>query len=148
MHLSSPAFENQQTIPKIYTCDGQHISPPLVIDDVSPFAKSLAIIMKDSDAPGGTGTHWTLWNIPAKNMTLKEGMVPDRAIEGVTSFDKSGYNGPCPPKGTGVHHYRFTLYALKRMLPLDDAATVAEVEKAMEEHILECATLVGLYSKD
>jgi len=149
MKLSSPAFENQQYIPEKYTCDGQNISPPLVIDDVTPFAKSLAIIMEDPDAPSGIFTHWTMWNIPAKNMTLEESMVPGNAIEGITSLNQLGYGGPCPPKGTGVHHYRFKLYALEQQaLMLDETATIEELEDAMESHILECVTLVGLYSKD
>lgn len=148
MKLSSPVFENQQHIPTKYTCDGPNVSPPLRIDDVSPFATSLVLIMDDPDAPGGTFTHWTMWNMPAKNMPMEEGTIPTGAIEGITSFNQPGYGGPCPPKNTGVHHYRFKLYAIDTTLPLDDTATVEEITNAIEGHVLESCSLVGLYTKD
>jgi len=148
MKLTSPAFENQGFIPRIYTCDGPNVSPPLVIEDISPFAKSLTLIMDDPDAPSGTFTHWTVWNLPPTHMILEEGILPLEAIEGITDFHEPGFNGPCPPLGTGVHHYRIKLYALNTTLTLHPTSTVDALEVTISDHILETCILVVLYTRD
>jgi phosphatidylethanolamine-binding protein (PEBP) family uncharacterized protein len=73
---------------------------------------------------------------------LHIGEFPAQAMNGA---HKAGYIGPCPP--TGVHHYHFMVYALDTRLDLGDQAGKAELEKAMEGHILAQGDLVGLYKK-
>src|SRR5690242_10641809 len=51
MTISSPAFENNQTIPRIYTCDGQNINPSLIFSNIPQGTTSLALIVDDPDAP-------------------------------------------------------------------------------------------------
>jgi Raf kinase inhibitor-like YbhB/YbcL family protein len=63
MNVSSPAFDHNQPIPPRFTCDGENISPPLEFSEVPDKAKSLALVMDDPDAPGGTFVHWLVWNI-------------------------------------------------------------------------------------
>ncbi|MFH0987483.1 MAG: YbhB/YbcL family Raf kinase inhibitor-like protein, partial [Patescibacteria group bacterium] len=101
--LKSSAFENNSSIPQKYTCDGENISPPLTISGEPQEAKDLVLILEDPDAPQGTFTHWTIWNIPLGIKEIEEGMAPEGAIEGQTDFGEIGYGGPCPPSGT--HRY-------------------------------------------
>ena len=144
--IESPSFGNNEMIPSKYTCDGQNINPPLKISGVSNTAKSLVLIMDDPDAPMGTWVHWTIWNINPKITEILENNVPENAVEGITSFKKPGYGGPCPPSGT--HRYFFKLYALDTMLELNSKASASDIEKAMEGHILDSAELIGLYKRN
>ena len=142
--LSSSAFENNGTIPSVYTCDGTGISPPLVISNVPINTQSLALIVEDPDAPIGTVTHWAVWNISPQKSKFVEGEKIDFP-QGVNVFGTIGYKGPCPPSGT--HRYFFKLYALDAVLDLVSGSTKDDLLKAMNNHILEQATLMGKYSK-
>src|ERR1700730_4851378 len=74
--LTSAAFNEGQTIPRPYTCDGVNISPPLEWSGVPKTAKTLAIVCEDPDAPGGTWVHWVIYNLPADNIGLVENLPP------------------------------------------------------------------------
>jgi len=143
--LTSSAFSHNENIPKQYTCDGENINPPLTISAIPMNAKSLALIVDDPDAPAGTWFHWLIWNITPETKEIPEGSVPDRAMEGTTSFGKPGYGGPCPPAGT--HRYFFKLYALDTVIGLDNKATVTELEREMQGHSVAQTQLVGRYSR-
>jgi len=146
MFISSPAFKHNGLIPKKYTCDGGDINPPLYISGVPASAtKSLALIVDDPDAPVGTWVHWTLWNITPQTAEIPENSAPLGAFEGTTDFGRPGYGGPCPPSGT--HRYFFKLYALDILLTLPSTARKADVEKAMQGHIMDKAELIGLYKR-
>ncbi len=146
MQITSPAFTDQQSIPNKFTCDGDNINPPLEFKDMPAAAKSLALIVDDPDAPVGTWTHWTLWNIGPTTHVLSENSVPEGAIQGKTSSGQNVFGGPCPP--TGTHHYFFKLYALDNKLDLPSYSTVDKLTEAMQGHIIEEAQLVGLYSRN
>ncbi|MCS6907500.1 MAG: YbhB/YbcL family Raf kinase inhibitor-like protein [Anaerolineales bacterium] len=145
IELISTAFAPNGFIPKRYTCDGENLSPPLIWKNVPPETKSLAIIVDDPDAPGGTFVHWVIFNIPPEVTKFSEG---EKGIgtEGINDFRKVGYGGPCPPRGT-THRYFFKIYALDTKLNLDSTATKKDLEKAMQEHILAQGELIGRYSR-
>ena len=144
MKLSSPAFENNGTIPQEYTCDGSDISPPLTISGVPSKAVSLVLVMDDPDAPRGTFTHWLAWNIsPEKTQFVKGENL--ESPQGKTDFGSVGYGGPCPPSGT--HRYFFKFYALNSMLELKNGSSRNDLEKAMSGKIIEQTTLIGKYSR-
>ncbi|MEW6116632.1 MAG: YbhB/YbcL family Raf kinase inhibitor-like protein [Nitrospirota bacterium] len=145
LKLSSPVFKDNSPIPSKYTCDGNDVNPPLVIENVPSNAKSLVLIVDDPDAPMGTWVHWVVWNIEPKTKEIKEHSLPKGAIQGINDFKKHDYGGPCPPSGT--HRYFFKLYALDATLNLPSSARKADVEKAMKGHIISQGQLVGLYSK-
>jgi hypothetical protein len=140
--VTSPAFDHNKMIPRKYTCDGEDVNPALKIDDIPEQAKSLVLIVDDPDAPMGTWDHWIVWNIPPKNM-IGEHSVP--GAEGLNSFGKHSYGGPCPPSGT--HRYFFKVYALDTLLNMASNSRKKDVEKAMKEHVLTKGELVGLYSR-
>ncbi|RJQ37009.1 YbhB/YbcL family Raf kinase inhibitor-like protein [Candidatus Microgenomates bacterium] len=144
MKITSPAFENNQKIPSVNSCDGKGVNPPLVFEDVPENAKSLALIVEDPDAPGGTFIHWVVFNIDPKVRKIDEGSVPSGAVEGVTSSG-IGFVPPCPPSGT--HRYIFKLFALDNTLNLQKGASKEEVEQAMQGHTIEQTELIGLYGR-
>lgn len=145
--LSSPAFPHAGGIPAVYTCDGEDRSPPLQWTGAPDGTKGYTLIMDDPDAPGGTFTHWVLFNIPATRSDLAEGFRPGQVgTSGRNSFGRLGYGGPCPPSGT--HRYFFTLHALDvQSLSLPEAAGRVDVERAMNGHIIGRAQLMGTYAR-
>lgn len=145
MRIASKAFQNGGPIPPKYTCDGLDVNPPLSVFDVPKNAESIVLVVDDPDAPRGTWTHWTVWNINAGASEFKENALPDGGTEGVTSSGKPGYGGPCPPSGT--HRYFFKLYALDSSLTIDSKADIGQLENAMEGKVIEKAELVGLYKR-
>jgi Raf kinase inhibitor-like YbhB/YbcL family protein len=148
--LTSPAFTNNGNIPAKYTCDAgaQNPSPALSWSGAPAGTKSFALIMHDPDAPMAGGfTHWVLFDIPSSTSALPEAFQPGSVgVSGTSGFRRQGYGGPCPP--SGVHHYHFMLSALDvASLGLQAGATKADVEKAMQGHVLGTAELVGLYQR-
>ena len=151
MQVTSTAFKEGQSIPRQYTCDGVNISPPLEWNGVPKSAKTIAIIADDPDAPPGTWVHWVLFNLPAENIGLVENLPTTESLkaggfQGNNDFQKIGYGGPCPPSGT--HRYFFKVYALDNELPLKAGATKADIEKAMQGHIVAQTQLMGTYSRE
>jgi len=143
MEVTSPAFKNMQPIPAKYTCDGNNISPPIDVSGAPDGAKSLALIVDDPDAPMGTWVHWVVWNLPVKNMP--ENKLEFGGIQGMNSFGKLDYGGPCPPNGR--HRYFFKVYALDAKLDLEDGIPKTELEAAMKGHVLAEAQLIGTYER-
>lgn len=153
MKLGSAAFRDGGTIPTAHTCDGADRSPPLAWSGAPPEAKSLALICDDPDAPGKTWVHWVLFNLPATVSQLPEDVAKTEklagvggATQGITDFRRVGYGGPCPPPGK-PHRYFFKIYALDAHLPLKASATKADVERAMQGHVLAEAQLMGTYGR-
>ena len=144
MKLNSPVFENGGDIPSKYTCQGDDISPELIISDVSEKAVSLILIMDDPDAPKGTWDHWVVFNIAPNITKISEDQEPS-GVACNNSWGNTGYGGPCLPSGT--HKYFFKLYALDIELDLLQGSSKPEVESAMEGHVLENVELVGKYQK-
>ncbi len=149
--LSSTAFNNGETIPAVYSCEGRDISPPLTWSGVPEGVKSFALICVDPDAPVGDWIHWIAWNIPATKTGLKDSIPADEQTEltqGMNSWRRTGYGGPCPPGGHGPHRYYFTLYALDvDRLDLDMNAQLGDLKEAMKGHLIGTATLMGRYER-
>lgn len=144
MLIESPAFEAHQPIPKKFTCEGEDVSPPLVIQEIPKGAKSLVLIVDDPDAPRGVWVHWLAWNIDPSTGKFDEGSsVP---MQGRNDFGELDYRGPCPPKGN-PHRYFFKLYALDAKLNLPAGSDKKQLEDAMKVHILGHAELVGTYQR-
>jgi len=146
MKIESSAFNQNNPIPPQYTCDGADQAPPLKITGVPETAKAIALIMDDPDAPTKTWVHWTIWNIPAQEVLTLDGELPVGAVQGVTSFGSIGYGGPCPPSGT--HRYFFKAFALDVELDLSPDTTADGLEKAMNDHVVDKAGLLGIYSRE
>ena len=149
--LRSSAFKPQAEIPQQYTCEGADRAPPLDWKDVPKGTKSLALIVDDPDAPDPkapkmTYVHWVLYNLPPDTTGLTENAsYPPGTKQGKNDWKRTGYGGPCPP--IGRHRYYFKLYALDTVLPDLKSPTKADLEKAMEGHVLGKTELMGTYEK-
>lgn len=144
MTLTSDQFADGASIPALYTCKGQGISPPLTISGVPDSAITLALIMEDPDATIGTFDHWLVYNMPASTTVLPAASTPPGTL-GLSSSGDMHYVGPCPT--TGVHRYIFTLYALDTTLSVPAGATKKALQQAMTGHIVAQASLMGMFSK-
>jgi Raf kinase inhibitor-like YbhB/YbcL family protein len=151
--LSSPAFGPNASIPAKHTCEGDDVSPALAWSGVPPGAKSLVLIVDDPDAPDPaaprtTWVHWVLYDVPPSSTGLPEGAtaatLPAGARDGLNDWRRPGYGGPCPP--IGRHRYVHKLYALDTTLDVREP-TKADLETAMEGHILARGELVGTYQR-
>ncbi|HVR98486.1 MAG TPA: YbhB/YbcL family Raf kinase inhibitor-like protein [Thermoanaerobaculia bacterium] len=154
LNLTSPAFAPQGEIPARFTCEGEDLSPALAWTGLPDGTRSLALICDDPDAPDPaapkmTWVHWVLYDLPPSAAGLAEAIaprdLPAGTREGLNDWKRTGYGGPCPP--IGRHRYFFKLYALDAELPNLGRPTKAQLEKAMEGHVLARAELVGTYQK-
>lgn len=154
MKLGSAAFIHGGEIPARYTCEGQDRSPPLAWTGIPGTARSLVLIVDDPDAPDPeapktTWVHWVLYNLPPDLNSLTEGAgpadLPPGTREGINSWHRSGYGGPCPP--IGRHRYFHKLYALDTVLPDVRNPGKADIEAAMDGHVIAQAELIGTYRK-
>lgn len=144
--LTSEAFQDGGPIPAQYTCDGVSQSPTLLWSDPPAGTKSFALVIDDPDAPSGTFRHWGVYDIPPSarsiggNQRVGTEVYNDKGI--------TGYSGPCPPRGHGLHHYHFKLFALDTDgLGLAPSAKVADVENAARPHAIGEGELIGTYER-
>jgi Raf kinase inhibitor-like YbhB/YbcL family protein len=144
--LRSPAFEDGKPIPRRHTCEGEDVSPALEWTAPPADARSLALVVEDPDAPGGTFTHWLAWGIEPGAHGLAEGGRPPE--EGRNDFRHRGWRGPCPPTRHGPHRYVFRLVALDTTLTgLAPGAGAEDVDEAVSGHVLAAAELIGTFAR-
>ena len=149
MDIKSSAFAVGGVIPIKYTCEGDNVNMPLEFSDVPGEAKSLVMLMDDPDVPknlkpDGMFDHWVIYNMPPETRSILENSEPP-GLEGKHGAGNQGYTGPCPPDRE--HRYFFKLYALDAMLDIPAGPTKADVEAAMQGHILDQAELMARYTK-
>ena len=165
--LAEPALAFEVSLPSIMDgnwdqkflakeCEGSNLSPEVSWKDAPAGTKSFVLTMFDRDALDGFGWwHWQVLKIPASVTSLPEGAgtkagkgMPKGAVQGKADLGRTGYLGPCPDKGSGVHHYVFTLYALKTAAAETerDASPGMIVADVMRETIGK-ATVVRTYGK-
>jgi Raf kinase inhibitor-like YbhB/YbcL family protein len=153
-NLTSPAFEANGSMPIKYTCEGTSISPPLTWAGAPGTTKSFAIVVEDPDAPDPAKptrvvTHWVAYNIPATTTKLAENAsksgMPAGSAQGLNEGKKVGYMGPCPP--IGRHRYFFKLFALDTVLAGLKNPSKADLQKAIQGHVVGNAELIGTYQK-
>jgi hypothetical protein len=153
--VKSTAFVSNEPIPKKHTADGADLSPPLTWSGHPHGVKEFALICDDPDAPTPEPwVHWVLYKIPADTASLPENIekketpsTPPGAQQGQNSFHKIGYGGPAPPKGHGVHHYHFKLYALDTPIEISGPTDKKRLLNAIKGHILAEGELVGTYER-
>ena len=140
-----------------FGCSGGDKSPHLQWSGIPKGTKSFAITAYDPDAPTGSGWwHWQIVNIPmsvrelatdagnTKNMT-----VPKGSMQIQNDYGTRGFGGACPPKGHGVHHYRFTVHALSiEKLELPEDASGALAGYMINAHTIESSSIEALYKRD
>lgn len=155
MMITSEAFVDGGDMPPRLTCEGADRSPPLAWENLPEGTESVVLIVDDPDAPDPAAPrmvwdHWILYNLPPTCRGLPEGVavadLPAGTGEGINSWGRTGYGGPCPP--IGRHRYFHQLYALDIRLPAElGTPTKDDLLLAMEDHILAHTELVGTYQK-
>ncbi len=147
--VSSTAFQEAQSIPFGYSCEGVNLSPALTWGPLPEGTRSTVLIMDDPDAPVGLFVHWVLYNLPPEVSSLAEGAGsgdPAAGTAGKNSYGRSRYDGPCPPPGKS-HRYFFTIYATDLEPGLPAGLTAAEVRARIDGHILALSSLMGMYQR-
>jgi hypothetical protein len=145
--VTSPSFTEGAGIPVDHTCDGKDVMPEIVISSPPDGTKSLLLLVEDPDAPDGTFTHMTLFNLSPELRKLPSSAdLPPQAGEnarfGLNDFKNTRYSGPCPPKGE-VHRYRWRIIALDAVIKLPEGAPRSQIDEGMDQHILGEGTLTG-----
>lgn len=127
-----------------------------------------------ADQPRGQFVHWLLANLPSDRSEIAAGAYSDGVsargkrdaapsaggLQGLNDYtgwfagdadmggDYLGYDGPCPPwNDERLHHYHFRVFALDvAALDLPVSYTLADLNAAMDGHVLAEAELIGTYT--
>jgi len=156
MEIRSAGFQNNATMPRSCTAEGDNLSPPLSWSDVPAGAKSLVLIVEDIDIPiprfiMKSWVHWVVYDIPPGSPGLPQGVpgrgpVPGGGTQGRTSWQRPGWGGPNPVGGE--HRYVFRLHALDCRLGIAPRrAGKRRLLSLMAGHVLASAELTGRYRK-
>jgi Raf kinase inhibitor-like YbhB/YbcL family protein len=131
---------------------GGDVSPALSWSGVPANARSLAITMFDPDAGHDGWWHWVVVDIPVTATALAQGAgsgkLPGGARHLPNSNGNAGYHGPCPPAGSGVHHYQITLWALGEKPALEANVRPVDAGAYLEKHAIAKARLTPVYLKE
>jgi Raf kinase inhibitor-like YbhB/YbcL family protein len=150
MTLSSADIGPGATITQshIYTrCGGQNISPKLAWSGAPAGTRSLVLTVIDLDVKPALWSHWIVVDLPPSVMGLPRAAkplpTPARAIPG--NFGDAGYDGPCPPRGSGLHHYKFTIWAMPTATTtVAPNAKASAVAASLARRALDSASFVGV----
>ncbi len=154
--ISSPAFEAGGLIPAEHATTavpgGANTSIPYEWRNAPQGTKSYALVLIDRAPVARNWVHWIVHDIPASASSVAAGAspsgLPQGAKELANTFGRPGYGGPQPPPGTGKHPYEATAYALDvESLSLAPSATLQDLEKAMEGHVLGTASVTGNFGR-
>lgn len=148
MELTSPQLKPGAAIAKeqIYKrCGGENIAPQLNWSGAPAGTRSFVLTFVDTSVLPSGWSHWMAINIPANVTSLPKGGALPPGAEGLKSnFGDPFYNGPCPPAGTGVHNYEFTIFALGSAAPaIVDDSDANELNRALSSLALAKASLKG-----
>ena len=148
--LKSSAFSHGEPIPRVYSCDGENVSPPLTWTDPPAGSEALVLIMDDPDAPSGDFVHWVLYGLPAEAGSMPQAVAAeenrqDGSRQGNNGRGQIGYTGPCPPGGT--HRYFFHLYAVDNQINLAAGEAKQAVLQHIDGHVVATAELMGTFSR-
>jgi Raf kinase inhibitor-like YbhB/YbcL family protein len=153
MRLSTDALDSSGFFDPRYTCDIDNSSPELRWDTAPENVRSFALLLEDRDAGAGDSfCHWVVYHIPKEVTHLPAGIPPQDSLpngirQGLNSFGKLGYAGPCPARGGGTHRYIFRLLALREVPPLSAKLTRGQLLQALDGLVLEVAEIQGRYER-
>jgi len=150
LKVTSPSFEDGDWIPRKHSARGEDLSPPLVLEGISPDAKAIAITLDDASHPLISNyNHWVIWDIPVQNSipeAISHGPSVDslgHAVQG-KAYGKHRYKGPKPPL-KAVHTYVFTVFILDCTCGISPRSKKADLLKTMQGHVLQKSTLSGKF---
>lgn len=130
-------------------CNGGNISPALSWSGAPAATKSFVITLYDPEDGDRGWWHWVVFDIPASVTSVPQGgPMPRGATQATNDFGNKGYGGACPPAGSGVHHYQFTVWAIDvNGLPFDETADGGVFKDFLKIHALDHATITPLLQR-
>lgn len=154
--LWSPTFADGATVTDVryqgkmagnLLCKGENLAPALMWRNVPAGTRSLAMIVYDQAGFGGLGvTHFVAYGIAPSVSGFVENEIaqpPGRYVAGADSLKQGRYLGPCPPQGTGLHAYTFTLIASDvEPNALPSGLTMQELLDRLKGHQKGASTIV------
>ena len=151
MELRSPDLVEGGKVPlsQVYArCGGKNIAPALAWSGAPDSTRSFALTMIDQDVKPALWSHWVVLNLPPTTINLAKGAALPRGARVLASdFGDLGYDGPCPPAGSGLHHYRFTIWAMPKASPVPDASSAAALTAWLGHHAIASASLTATFSR-
>jgi Raf kinase inhibitor-like YbhB/YbcL family protein len=134
MTVTSPAFHDQGLIPDRYTCFGAGLSPPIHWSGVPTGTRALALLVDDAGAPVKPYVYWLVFDISPQTTEFQEGSLPPGALQAQATNGRARYNAPCPR--SGLHSYRFTVYALSQPVSQGSGASLKQVWSAVAQQAI------------
>ncbi|AIR86315.1 YbhB/YbcL family Raf kinase inhibitor-like protein [Pantoea rwandensis] len=134
------------------SCTGDNVSPALSWSNAPAGTRSFALMLTDPVGGKGLGvTHMVAYNITADRTQFAQGELSkgEGYTGGKNSPGTTSYYGPCPPVGSGIHHYNFVMVATD--LPVNQlpgGLTHDELIAKLKGHTLGAATIVGRFTND
>ena len=142
LNVTSPAFAKDGPLPKSATVEGEGRPPALAWSNVPRETKSIVVLVEDPDAPFPEPyVHWMVYGI-APNASFGE-----RYNEGKNSKLAIGFTPAEPPRGHGLHHYHFEVFALDTTTDYDPGIGRSELLEQMKGHVLGWGEVVGTYER-
>lgn len=131
---------------------GRNVSIPLSWNNPPKGTRSFAIETVDMHPVAQEWVHWFVVDIPPETGEVAEGAsgsaMPKGARELGNGFGATGWGGPAPPPGTGVHEYRTTVYALDTpTVDVPQNATIDEYRAAVVPRALATAQISGTFER-
>jgi hypothetical protein len=149
MTLTSADITAGGAIPAVHNyprCGGRNTSPQLAWSGAPAATKSFVLTMIDIDVKPSQWSHWIVMGLPAAVTSLAQGAtsLPGGAQALVSNFGDAAYAGPCPPNGSGVHHYQFTIWALPTAtLALVPDQKATDLSARLSSQALDHASFTG-----
>jgi Raf kinase inhibitor-like YbhB/YbcL family protein len=149
MTLSSGDISDGRPIPAAQIhprCGGRNLPPALFWSGAPAGTRSFALTMIDLDVTPSGWSHWLVVDLQPNVTFLARGakILPLGARGIVSNFGGTSYDGPCPPAGSGTHHYRLTVWALPiESLPLAADAKASDVTNLLDKLALDHASITG-----
>jgi Raf kinase inhibitor-like YbhB/YbcL family protein len=140
-------FTDGATLPERFTCAGQGVSPPFSWKGQPAKTKQYALLVEDSDAPGGSYVHWSLIDISAALRSIALGTTPVGSEQGANSAGDNDYAPPCPPEGEPPHRYVFAIYALDQSIQLGEGAAPEIVRQGIRERSIARGQITATFGR-
>lgn len=152
MVISTDAIGDDGVFDPRYTCDLDNSSPELRWDNVPEGTSTFALVAEDPDARNGVFIHWVIYNIPSEVRHLPAGIPPQEALpngirQGLNSYGKLGYAGPCPPFEDSAHRYIFRIFALREISGLPARLRRDDLLQTIGPSIIGEAETIGRYQR-
>jgi Raf kinase inhibitor-like YbhB/YbcL family protein len=150
LEVTTPSFGDGSPIPARHVAD-HNVSPALAWRGVPAQTREVVVLVEDPDAPAPKAfVHWSVYGVSPRVTSLPEGVgtatvLPEGATEGKNSLGETGFFGPKPPRGHGIHHYHFQVFALDAPLGLGPGVDRDALVEAMRGHVLAQGDVVGTY---